>query len=441
MKPISFKFINAADLSYLGVSFLARFVNIFTMLFAVSRIGSSGFGVFSFVQATGLTLATLLTLAITTSLNVILARDKEAAASGHAASFCIFYVLICGVILLPLFFMPPGLIHGLDASIGVRVALYVFAISMISQNVFQGWLFGFARTAYVGFVTLFSALVSLAVLFIAPAGHGESLMIAYGLGVLAGAVLQGFSVYRHSGIVLPSPRDAYAFCRQHGPVLLSYGLKSIVNSAIFQVGLWQLQAHIIGTTGPVESAHFALGVQFYNIVIFIPVLIGPIFLNRLGKLSDQPRRALRLSLIATFICGALAAGGLAFCWLTFPLLSHFLPHAYQAAQAAILWAIAAGAVLFVKAPMSIYFQSVLKAFPETVANVLASIALLLIPFMIFRATAAQAAEIRLGAHMIQFVAVAGCFVVLYLRAGGSSPERRSRWAFRRRRPPTVPAVR
>ena len=399
------------DLTYVFVSILGRVVNIAYMLVAIAKVGSHDFGIFSFVQVTGLTLATLFTLAMTTSLNVILARDHDAKIGGQAASFSLCYVGVIALLLSPILIMPANLIHGLPATWGVRIGLYVFTLSILAQNIFQGWLFGFARTTYVAAVVLVTSLFAFAAILIAPRGDVYTLLTAYGSALALSALLMGFSVYRSSGIAWPSPVQAGHFAKEFGQTLVAYGMKSILNTTIFQLALWQLQAHIIASLGPVESAHYALGMQFYNVIVFIPVLIGPLLLNRLGKISGDPARAVRFTFLVTMACVVLAAGEFGSILAAFPFVSHFMPKAYRDSAPAIFWAIGAGTLLFVKTPMSVYFQSTLRAFPETVSVSLSAALLLSLSLFVSKIDASQAAEIRLESILVQLLTVAVFFIL------------------------------
>jgi O-antigen/teichoic acid export membrane protein len=416
-----------ADAVYLTISMVGRVVNIVYMLFAVVKVGARDFGVFSFVQVSALTIATVFTLAMTTSLNVILSRDADRELSETSAAFCICYVGLCAVFFLPILILPAGLVHGVDAAFGVRLGLYILALALVAQSVFQGWLFGFARTTFVAGVTLMSASVALVAIILAPGRDIYTLLTAYDAGAGLAAILFGAAVFRLSGLAFPSPARAVQFARRHGRTLASYGSKAILTSMLFQLALWELQARVISTLGPVESAHYAIGIQFYNIVVFLPVLMSPVLLNRLGAFNGDPRGAARFTSLITLACTALAVLEFGAIFLALPFVSPWMPRTYAQSTAAILWAIGAGTVLFVKTPMSVYFQSSLRMLPEITSVSLSAALLVTLSFLVAQVDASQAAEIRAVSVAVQLLTV-GVFFGLSARPpsrerAGRTPDR------------------
>jgi hypothetical protein len=187
---------------------------------------------------------------------------------------------------------------------------------------------------------------------------------------------------------------------------LRYGVKSTVVSSVIFASQWLLQTKIIlGEGGLSENASYSLGSQMYNVVIFGPVIIGPLLLKALSSSADRPESQRQLCINAAKIFAALS---LILCVLTYGLLNQvlpLLPGNYE--NGATIGAIAAGAasIHLMKAPFSIYFQSHLRLFPDMCASVVAALAVIAVVALLPSIDALIATGLRLVSHFVQFLIV------------------------------------
>jgi O-antigen/teichoic acid export membrane protein len=190
--------------------------------------------------------------------------------------------------------------------------------------------------------------------------------------------------------------------------IFSFGLKSALNNGLFQIGLWALQAKLMRDAGQSDVAAFGVGAQFYNVMIFLPTTIGPLLLRAIaGELPERKRRTVGVAIFSCILACLLALVGYE---LFKPLMFSLLPKLYGRSEAVVFWSILAGAVLFVKAPVSIYFQAKFVVLPEGASTTAA--ALLLIAVSVFGGLdASHAAMWRFVSHAVQAIVIFAFFLL------------------------------
>lgn len=391
---------------YLGASIAARALNVVYVLLVVGRANQAAFGQYAFGQVTALTAATVFSLNIISSLNVVGARLPSFSGSG-AVLLSYVFSSVCTILAgLLLFAVPPQWVA--QTSSVVTIWMLVVFFGSVTMNALSGFAYGAGHNISVALANFSTALVAVCLLLSNRGFSTDALMQIYGTSVIAGCLL--VSGYL---LVIDRARHIRVFVSgvlHQGPDLFRYGLMSIPNVAIVQVSLWLLQRAVIKGAGPVQTAHFALGTQFYNIMIFIPTLIAPLLLRSMAKATtDSAARAIANR---WFIYGAMF--GLFGClvgFLGFYVLVRYMPKVYGQSYDAIILSIAAGAALLVKAPLSIYFQSKLAATPDLVANLIASAAMVGASLGISALDASAATIVRLTAHLFMIAVIWSFFLI------------------------------
>lgn len=372
------------------------------------------FGIYSFLQSTSSVSLTFSTLNLSVSLNVILSKGThERAPLENSLLVILLFILsaICAALALAIIACTARDMLG---SIIEWLLLAAFAGCVCMQNLTQTVLYS-RGSPIIGALTtaLVSCSMCLGVLLFRPHDTGGALAVST-LSLLVGIILACPWIFRH-GVLSDHAiiwASAVSFVRRRGIELLHFSLLALSGGFVFQIALWFMQLRLVQVAGAGANAPFALGVQFYNVIIFLPTIFGPVLLRRMSR---QENDAIKRSetLLALVLVTALCALGV----FVFGLLEHFilkvLPNRYAGAFETISWGVIAGALMFAKFPLSVYFQSRLSGVPEAAANFISALLVAggaLLPY--WSGSALHSMELRSLGHAVQFIAIGVAFMII-----------------------------
>lgn len=402
--------------NYLFVSLIGRFANIVAVLLMAKSMGASDFGTFAFFQSTSAVTLSLGTFSLPTTLGVIISRGDRSRVPLENALLAILFValaLFCSVVAVLVIALSARETMTTQAE-WLLFAVFV-AVSCV-QSLSQSVLFarGHARWSSTC-LALASWALCLGVYLFKPGSIIGALTLS-NVTLAIGVSFAGLSIFR-GGILSDRTRvwsEGLAFARRRGLELVRFSFLALSSGFVFQAALWFLQLQLVTVAGAGANAPFALGQQFYNVIIFLPTVFGPVLLRRLSREDDEPTReheALTVTLLVSIPCVL----GLVGFNLSEPLILMLLPVRYAHAVATIRWAVIAGVLMFAKFPLSVFFQARLSALPEALANFLAAALLIggsLFPY--WSGTATRSMELRSLGHMVQFASIAVSFFLVWL---------------------------
>lgn len=319
------------------------------------------------------------------------------------------------LVLVPVFILYVTLKGGFaNERLEVIVLTYVFSVIGLAQALFQGLLFGIGSPSLVGVGALLSPTLFIGFILSLPAASDHDVLLA---AVCSGGLTAGLLIIGAHIKVWPAEqvgcrdglRRAMSFGKTKGRQLLGFGTKSVLNSGMLQIGLWLIQARLLHDQGSREVAIYGIGQQFYNVVIFLPILVGPILLAHYAESCSRGRGDRRLVGWALAVFAAVCVGIVIGYEVLGPYVLQFLPSIYRNSGAVIFWSILGGVCVFLKAPISIYFQSHLRVLPETLGTTVAA-AVLIMAAVYGVNSAVEAVIVRFCATALQAVLVLAVFL-------------------------------
>ena len=400
--------------TYTALSVVSRVFNVISVLQLARAMLTSEFGKIAFLQASAMLICTFATMNLQTPLTVALAKGtrdprKENTIIAYLISIVVLFST-CGVAISFAFFP-------IVAFSRTQTLLY-YGFTALTSSQFIATTVLVARGRKL-FVSASTAIVNS--LLCLTLRQFESLSLSEALWTTTGAValtslLLCAAIYCAGidGDLIGAYRAGWAYLQRQARHLVSFAILSFCGSLTIQIGLWFLQRQLISVGGPDESAIFALGTQFYNVVLFLPSVMGSVLLRELSNIENNDLR-FRSTTNAIFMSCGLAFGGLVFFGLTSHYILSVLPTKYSNQSGAITLAVTAGAFTFAKFPASVFFQSRIAALPELVSGVAAASILVLgainRPFI---SSAVNALELRAFALFVQFMIVLSWFACAYL---------------------------
>lgn len=412
---------------YLLVSLLGRAANVISVILLAHEMSVAQFGTFAFLQATAAVAMTLATLNFPVSLNVILSRGTLARLPLENS---MLVVLLSGIALvsgpiatIAIAIVAPGTLSVMPE--WIWFSLYVSALCL--QSLVQAVLYSRASPVISSLSGAFATTVlCIAILLLKVRSVGSALELS-ALSMLGGVVLASFWIFR-GGVIRHSPTVLTAglsFVRRRGVELIRFSFLTLASGFTFQAALWFIQLRLLAVAGPGQNAPFALGSQFYNVIIFLPTVFAPILLRRMSREESELQRR-RDAIIFTGLATVLCMAGIKVFDLSSSTILSVLPDRYGSAVDTIRWAVVAGAIMFAKFPLSVFFQSRLTGSPEALANVMAA-ALLVCGAMLptWVSSSMMSMELRAAGHFLQFGCIGAAFVIIGLRHRFVAAEERS----------------
>lgn len=411
-----------ALIGYTVLALLARALSVASILLLAHALPPTAFGYYGFLQASAAVIVTLSTLNLPTPLAVVLAKGEEARIPLENAILAValtgLFALACLTAGLGLTFVFPPLPLDFAGQSWFVLLAGLTALQLLTGAalVARGQKMWSAATAFLSPATMTMAL------FIS--GHfslaGAVLLaaISMALGTLPALFILFTGGFHRD--VRHVQASLFRFLRVRAKQLFLFSVLSFAASFIFQFALWLVQRQLLATAGPGESAVFALGNQFYNLVVFLPGIFGPLLLRHLTtRQGGQAAIVFRAGLAA---CLMVILGITLFVVIA-PYLLLVLPGKYQIGTLPMALAVAAGGLMFAKFPFSVYFQSRVNGAPELYASVLSAIILVagaFAPAVVLFADAAL--TLRVAAHLVQFAIVAGAFAIMSRAVTRDAPQ-------------------
>lgn len=399
------------------LSVLSRFMSTAALYTCAVRFKPEVFGEFSYLLATGATLAILCGLSIEISINAIsakLSRATRAVFLAGLAQACL------GIIAST--FLCWGLIQFNLFSLGAGE--YQYFIVWVSSNalllaMLNAILFSRGKKAWVSAGWCGSAIAFGAAVIVGPKTWGSAeLLYSYCAAQTASAALIFMVVA--SELIEPDGDKSQTV----GDILrrsVSFGSKQVTSTSVMAIALWLVQTAIMDSAGPGELANYTLSLQVYNSIIFFPAIFGPPYLSKMARIDSRRRLILTATAFRIFCAAALLVSGGMF--IAASLLLEFLPPHYLGARVPIFFACIAAAIHFSKAPFSIFFQSALTTRPDVTGTLLGT-TIVIACLLAFSADASTGQLLRVLAHTAQFTTVFAMFI-MYRRAISSEQSDRS----------------
>lgn len=408
--------LNLASYTFLAIA--GRALNVYGVLLFARELQPSAFGTLGFLQASTALIVAIVSLNLTVPMTVVLANGLSSRRCLENTILAAMFLAVATAAALAAVLSFTLTFPDLRLSVRDMVWFSMLAASSAVQIFSAAALVARGQKMLSATTTLLSAATAPAVLFVYPVNTLRQALsisvIALATGVIPALIAlfrRGFEIRRDAVALAVSD-----FLRRRGKVLMLFSLNSFAASTLFQAALWYLQRQLIIRAGPTENAIFTIGAQFYNVVIFLPGIFGPLFLRRISPLGLQQRLAL-VAKATTISFMACICGVVAFYFLS-PVMTSFLPHKYQIGPTPLILAIIAGAIMFIKFPISVFFQSYIRATPELFASAVAGAALLIgsaVP--LFTENATTALWLRVVAHALQLMTAVGFLYGWRLRKG------------------------
>lgn len=405
-------------LFYTFLVIFARALNVVSVLLYARSLPPDVFGTFAFLQTSTTLIVTISSFNLTTPITVALAQGGGGRAKLENSVLLVLFAVMTAAVMLSVcvgisFAFPP--LH-VTASDYAWFALFTTASAI--QVISTAALIARGKPLHSAFSLIVTAGIVCAVLSVA--GHELTLSIALiitAITTMIGMLLSifwlmlgGFS--RDSAFIAASLKRFY---QNRGRKIILFSANSFASAFITQFALWYLQRQLLVSTGPEATAVFALSSQLYNIVIFLPGIFGPLLLRHLSAMPDiggHVGPVWKAGIVVTLICVI----GIATFHVLMPLIAAFMPVRYQLGEAPLILAVAAGALMFIKFPFSVYFQAQINAVPEF-ASSLAFSGILLIgaSCVVFVHSATASLLLRAIAHLCQLVIAIAAFMAITRR--------------------------
>lgn len=394
---------------YFVISLLSRVTSAVGMFLWMRRSEVPDFGEFSYYSATAGLLGGVFSLGLEMSMNVLLSQaraenqgilDRLVAGAAIALGGVIFTLIAAAALFL----------SGWTKSYEVVGMIAALAVVQIVGAYVNGICWGYNRSKTVACVWLTSATL------FAFASHARGVMSAreifycYALSVFLPVLLQSVVI---TNMLWRTVRSECVYTKvvlSEAIALCKFGIKNVSISGLMLMTLWLVQSSIASRSdGKVQLAVYALSTQVYNIVIFLPSIVGPLILSKMSSMNETGKSIfVRKTIVAFIWLSILICAG---AYLGTVFITQFLPAKYHIAPVVALIASFAASLQFIKSPVSIYFQSTFTMRFEAFSTLLGAFCIGLIIVLIGPLTADGGASSRLVAHAVQL----GCMAVLFVR--------------------------
>lgn len=395
-----------------AISIATRILNIASIILFSQLLSPVEFGLFAFVQGSAATIAAIATFNMAPSIIVIISKSSSAAfavINTILASYFATLIIASSAIAYIVYFI------AFPQTQMSRSAIFYFAIissSSATQVIANSVLIARRQKVLSAAIPAIAAAMLVASLYFYKI---TSLDAALALSAfnLAVAALVSVSVCLSGGMAINLDVVAYrlrTFIIRNGRSLVRFSLLTFVASAGFQLSLWILQRQLIVNGGGKELAIFSLASQFYNVVIFIPGVLGPVLLQNLVQLDSIKLKA-RVTIKIAAACSITCATGIILFSFVGPIILKILPEKYNLSSYIVMLGISAGALMFVKFPFSVFYQSQLAVKPELFSSLCASLFVIVgAMYAPFTGSAEGALWLRLGGHLMQFIVIVAIFI-------------------------------
>jgi len=306
------------------------------------------------------------------------------------------------------------------------MGICVFASLLISASAVNSIAFASGSNVYVGFGYVANAIVfSLFAIFAKNSVSGTDLLFFQSLAQFIAIAIVIYALTRilsnwkkhgrgrHFGISLGETAS-------EAKTLLQYGAKQILVVSVVTFSQWFIQRKIVfGEDGPSENAIYGVGNQIFNIITFLPTILGPLIVTKLASAGKNARARQDICISSLKIFGGIA---LTACVLTFIGL-HFgiglLPKRYAACVETGTLASIAAAFQVLKAPFSLYFLSELRVSREIASAVLGALFMIVATMLLTHVTPNLGTGVRLAGCAVQAAFLGVLFFIEFRRRQGA----------------------
>ncbi|MGY3473989.1 hypothetical protein [Bradyrhizobium ottawaense] len=383
------------------------------MLLLARTMSPAEFGVYGFLQTSANLIVIFTSLNLPTPIAVVLARgggDRLRLENAIVAIVLLFSTSLAVMVSCLSFHLAfPEMALGAHELIWFLVFAGASSLQLLSSSalVARGQRLRSATTVLLSAATLCTAIAIVQSLSVVQALQVGALSISFG-GI-------GSALLLLSGGLHDDVREVCAslvgFLKRNGSSIFLFSIVSFCASLLFQFGLWFLQRQLMARGGAEQAAIFAIGNQFYNVVLFLPGVFGPLLLRRLSRTTSEHTR-----IRETLYAGAAAIGVAVMGVIVFVAAGRFilamLPNRYQVSIEPLALAVIAGALMFAKAPFSVFFQARVSAVAELLASLVAASILVLgagVPLIVMNAT--ESLWLRVVAHLVLLAVLFYAFVL------------------------------
>lgn len=397
---------------YVILSITSRFASFLTTILCIKWFDPSAFGELTYLMATVGAVAIISNcgLELATNATVSGAGGRQSAKSVAAYSG----LLVLGLIIL---FLAPLLCLVFLSLGSFPKHQFFWVLAGVSLAAFQGYLngmsFGMGKPVLAALAAnIIGWLFALLLIAFQTSAGGLSLykasLISQAIGAFALLVL---IAWQFETVIRRLEKKQIVQALTIAGTMLKFGVKTSLVSSLIVTSQWLIQRNIaIGPGGLRENGIYGVGMQAYNLVLFVPILFGPIFLSKISVLRDGAARR-KLCVRAGTFCVAV---GILLC-AALVLLLHvglrYLAPFYQNAEFAVVMAGIAATIHMTKAPFSIYFQAHFRMLPEIVGSCAGVAVVLLAVFFGFGANADEGMIIRVMTHLVQLLVTLGAFAI------------------------------
>jgi O-antigen/teichoic acid export membrane protein len=408
--------------AYLAFSMAARALMALGMFLAIRRFAASSFGEMAYLQATALSAVAFSSFGIELSINSRLSRNQKEGLDRGPTIVAGCVVALCGMLvacgIVNLFFSSQINPSGANPQATLAVCTYaslVILISLVNATAFAS-----NYNGYVGFsYTLTAAVFMLFAVFADKSVSGVALLRFQSVGqvVAGGLVLTSLvgsarqlrlqAIFQHirSGAV-----------RREVATLVTYGVKQIVVVSLLTFSQWLIQRKIVfGPGGASDNAIYSIGNQIFNIITFLPTILGPIIVTKFASAGGDTAARQKICVSSLRLFGLIALGACVMTFLGLYFGVRFLPPRYADCVETGFIASLAAAVQVLKAPFSLYFLSELKVSREIASAILGALFMIVATALFASISPNGGTVIRLIGGVIQGIFLGGFFLVEYQR--------------------------
>lgn len=406
---------------FIAMSLVGRLLSILAVVVLARQVDAAQFGIFSYLQTTANLGLLIGLLNLPNILNVKLAHDNKETIRIEN-SFLIITTFITSIFassifIFILFFSNSNQLN----SINELLSILLFIFTNAALSLLQAALFARGQFLVVAFSNLLISAAYFLVVCLAPLRTFADILLACALTNGIGVVI--FAAKALGGGVIADVRVIGQAISRHSRewirLLVTFSGATLITGIAFQYAMWLIQRSIIASGGPAENAIYAIGLQFTNVVIFLPSILAPV-LVRTVTLSRAEGGKIRRVLAYFALSAVCCIAGLAAFWLLGDHIAALFPKSYAIDNRVLLISIGAGIFAFLKAPFSVYFQTRLEALPDSAGNVVAALATCVVAvFTPLAATALGGSELRALAWLIQLLLVGAFFAWRAVEPGGN----------------------
>jgi O-antigen/teichoic acid export membrane protein len=407
---------------YVTLAIGARAISALGMFIAIRRFAPSAFGEMAYLQATAATAVAFTSFGLELSINSRISRRRSELADlvPTVAAGCIMALaaILLDISVIVLFFSSQ--LDVKSSNVLATVSIGIYASLMINASLVNSVAFAFRRNAFVGCAHVLNALIFLSFAAISQKDtQAVDLLHFQSVAQFTASLCVAFLLVKSAPAGATAKIAASLFKRTKEvavelSTLFQYGVKQILVVSVVMFSQWLIQRKIVfNDGGAADNAIYSVGNQIFNILTFLPTMLGPMIVTKFASAGNDAVRRQSLCIGSLKLFAAIAVGA---CAVTFAGL-HFgiwlLPARYASCvETGVLAALAAGFQV-IKAPFSIYFLSELKVLREVISSVAGGTFMIIALSLLHHVTPNIGTGVRLVGCALQAAILGGFFLIEY----------------------------